>query len=223
MLSGPAHHSFASHVSFAPLSMAYASGLCAKNACRMSDMLSGPAYHSFASYVSLRPLSMAHASGLCAKNACRMSDMLSGPAHLSFASHVCFAPLSMAHAFEAVPRTPAMRRGPRLRYGFRLRVALRPLASGGGGEGVFGPLVFGVADAEVFADLEVGGGPEGAEVGGDLHGFVAGERRWRRRGRGWRRFLGCRGGRRVPEADGEDGGRGAGEGVRHWGLRALNH
>lgn len=45
---------------------------------------------------------------------------------------------------------------------------------GGGGEGVFGPFVFGVAGAEVFADFEVGGGPEGFEVLRDLDGFVAG-------------------------------------------------
>ena len=41
-------------------------------------------------------------------------------------------------------------------------------------EGVFGPFVFGVAGAEVFADFEVGAGPEAFKVGGDLHGFVAG-------------------------------------------------
>ena len=34
--------------------------------------------------------------------------------------------------------------------------------------------MFGVAGAEVFADLVVGVGPEAAEVGGDLYGFVAG-------------------------------------------------
>ena len=45
---------------------------------------------------------------------------------------------------------------------------------GFGGEGVFGPGVFGVASAKVFADIEIGGFPEAGQVGGDLDRAVVG-------------------------------------------------
>src|SRR5689334_19812636 len=48
------------------------------------------------------------------------------------------------------------------------------LCFGAGGQGVFGPTVLGVSRLEVFADLEVGVGPEALEVGGDLDGAVVG-------------------------------------------------
>ena len=58
--------------------------------------------------------------------------------------------------------------------GFGLLPPWAAFCFGRGLQRIVGPFVFGVAGAEVFADFEVGGFPEGAKVGGDLHGLVAG-------------------------------------------------
>jgi hypothetical protein len=58
------------------------------------------------------------------------------------------------------------------------RVVLRGATSAAGngerGKGIVGPGMLGIFDAEVFADLKVGGRPEASQVAGDLDGAIVG-------------------------------------------------